>query len=90
MVQEPSIEFAREPIGWPVYNKILTHRNTQRYVDRQLAPFNDDIHGWSNYLPVLAKVAELLESGYHDQCALSVFFFSDGKSTDHKSLGIRQ
>eukprot|EP00956_Cyclotella_meneghiniana_P016759 scaffold26736_cov59-Cyclotella_meneghiniana.AAC.3 len=28
----------REPINWEIYNKILTHRNTDKFVDRQRAP----------------------------------------------------
>ena len=82
------MEFSREPIGWPVYNQILTHRNTDRFTDRQLAPYMDEMNGHSNFLPALAKVGELLQLGHHDECALSVFFFSDGRSSDHKTQGI--
>ena len=85
---QPSIEFSREPISWLVYNRILAHRNTQRYVDRKNAPLMDELTGGSNYLPALEKVHQLLKSGYHDQLALSVYFFSDGKSTDHMELGV--
>lgn len=84
----PRIDFSREPICWPVYNKILGHRNTQRYNDRQHPPLRDAMLGESSYLPVLEKVHQLLNEGYHDKLALSVYFFSDGKSTDHIKLGV--
>ena len=48
----------------------------------------DEVNGHSNFLPALAKVGELLQLGHHDECALSVFFFSDGRSSDHKTQGI--
>ena len=84
----PSTEFSREPISWSVYNKILAHRNTQKYSDREYAPHRDDLMGGSNYLPTLEKVHELLDLGYHSDLALSIYFFSDGMSTDHKKLGV--
>jgi len=86
--EKASIEFEREPIGWSVYNKLLTHRNQEKYVNRKQAPFFDDFTGGSNYLPALEKVEQLLEKGYHEHLALSIFFFSDGKSTDHMKLGV--
>ncbi|KAL7542140.1 hypothetical protein ACHAXR_011560 [Thalassiosira sp. AJA248-18] len=86
--ERPSIEFSREPIGWPVYNKILTHRNKDKYVNRQHAPYMDEVLGGSNYLPALKAAQELLELGHHDKCAKSIFFFSDGRHTDHMKLGI--
>jgi hypothetical protein len=85
---KPSVEISREPISWPVYNKILAHRNTQYYKDREHAPFRDAMWGMSNYLPALEKVHQLLNEGYHDKLALSVYFFSDGESTDHMKLGV--
>ncbi|KAL7545059.1 hypothetical protein ACHAWF_008424 [Thalassiosira exigua] len=85
---QPSVEFSLEPIGWPVYNKILRHRNKDSYVDRQTAPFMDGALGQSNFIPALNKALELLEKISHDQCASSLFFFSDGKSTDHQKQGI--
>ena len=88
LFQEPTVEFSREPIGWPVYNQILSHRNTDRFVDRQTDPFWDEMCGQSNFLPTLAKVGELLQLGHHVELALSVFFFSDGRSSDHKTQGI--
>jgi len=86
--ETPSVEFSREPIGWPVYNKILAHRNKDSYHGRQTAPAIDEILARSNYLPALESASRLLEDGHHDACALSIFFFSDGRSTDHTKLGI--
>ena len=73
--EHTSVEFSREPISWSIYNRILAHRNTQRYVDRKNAPYWDEIRGDSNYLPVLEKVHQLLNEGYHDKLALSMYFF---------------
>ncbi len=82
-----SVEFSREPIGWPVYNKILEHRNKQTYTSRRFSPEMDALMGGSNYLPALQKAKDLLSLGYHDKLALSLFFFSDGCATDYKELG---
>ena len=71
-----------------MYNKILTHRNKDSYANRRYAPSMDEVMGGSNYLPALQKARELLELGSHGACAISMFFFSDGRSTDHKKLGI--
>lgn len=84
----PITDFSREPVSWSVYNKILAHRNTQKYSHREYAPHWDDLMGGSNYLPTLEKVQQLLDLGYHSNLALSVYFFSDGRSTDHKKLGV--
>ncbi|KAL7471353.1 hypothetical protein ACHAXS_011667 [Conticribra weissflogii] len=86
--ERPTVEFSREPIGWPIYNKILAHRNKDSFVSRQSLPAYDAIFGQSNFIPALEEAKKLLETGYHDQCALSLFFFSDGKSTDHQKLNI--
>jgi len=83
-----SVEFSREPIGWPVYNEILSRRDKQDYRSRQFAPQMDELTGGSNYLPALKQAKDLLNSGCHDQLALSLFFFSDGRSTDHMKLGV--
>lgn len=80
---EASVEFSREPIGWPVYNKILSHRNKQSYKSRQFSPEMVII-----YLLSLRKAKDLLSSGCHDKLAVSLFFFSDGMATDHKKLGV--
>ena len=85
---KPTVELSREPISWNVYNKILSHRNTDTFVNRQHAPSNDQIFGCSNFIPALEKAHELLQEGHHDQLALSLFFFSDGQSTDHMKAGM--
>lgn len=85
---EASVEFSREPIGWPVYNKILKHRNTQNYKSRQFAQEVDDRTEGSNFLPALRQAKKLLSFGFHEKLALSLFFFSDGMATDHKKLGV--
>jgi hypothetical protein len=84
---KPTVEITRESISWEVYNKILAHRNTDKFVDRRYAPSHDQIFGQSNFIPALTKAQELLKDGHHDQLALSLFFFSDGQATDHMKMG---
>lgn len=83
-----SAEISREPIDWVVYNNILQHRNCDKYWQRKDAPVHDQILAQSNYLPALDKAFDLLKDGYHDKCAMSLFFLFDGASTDHQKLGI--
>ena len=83
-----TVEIEREPVGWPVYNKLLSHRNGDKFVDRQSAPWNDYKYSQSNYLPALDKAINLLEKGHHDACALCLFFYSDGCPTDAGNLSI--
>lgn len=47
------VEIDREPIDWIVYNKLLSHRNTDRFDDRKTAPSFDILCSQSNYLPAL-------------------------------------
>jgi len=86
----PSVAIDREPIGWPVYNMFLSHRNTDTFVNRKLSPFYDEYHSQSNFLPALKKAKELLQTGHHDAAPVSLFFFSDGQSTDSDRLGIHR
>lgn len=79
----PSVEIEREPMGWTIYNKLLKHRNVQKYVDRQFSPSHDQLLGESNFIPALEQADKLLKVGYHEKCAISLFFFSDGRATDH-------
>jgi Alpha-kinase family len=85
-----SVEMEREPVDWLTYNKILSHRNVERFVDRQGAPIFDSMFSQSNYLPALDKAIALLEKGYHDNSAVSLFFFSDGRPSDDTNLSISQ
>lgn len=85
--EQPDIVLKREPIDWITYNKILPHRDRQKYQMRQQAPDIDEQFGHSNFIPALKDAHALLKEGQHDHCALSLFFFSDGISTDHISRG---
>ena len=82
------VEIDREPIDWIVYNKLLSHRNTDRFDDRKTAPSFDILCSQSNYLPALEQASKLLEMAHHENCASSLFFFSDGELTDSSSLMI--
>jgi hypothetical protein len=42
----------------------------------------------SNYLPALDAAAKLLAVGFHETCALSIFFLSDGESTDAREMNV--
>ena len=59
----PSIEFSREPISWLVYNRILAHRNTQRYVDRKNAPLMDELTGGSTLSSCFGKGSSITKFG---------------------------
>lgn len=83
-----SIEFSHEPMGWVAYNKILAHRNKDKFVERQYSPHFDKLHAQSNYLPALDKAHELLQGLNHEKSALSLFFFSDGSPTDDQNKRI--
>lgn len=67
------VVFEREPMGVVLYNKFV------------------DLHDYStprshgNYLPALDTVEDLITSGSHGWCALSLLFLSDGRPSDHST-----
>lgn len=84
------VRIHREPMGWPLYNQLLSFRNTDTYEDRQSAPHQDAQLAQSNYLSAIDQVMDLLNhhDGNKDQCAVSLLFYSDGCPTDPKHYGI--
>lgn len=65
--------FEREPMGLVLYNRFVElHDNS-----------TPRSHG--NYLPALDLVEEVITSGVHGSCALSLLFLSDGRPSDHSS-----
>lgn len=62
----------RAPINWDTYNAFV-----------ELA--DDELRGKShgNYIPALKLVYDILTESSDDNCALLVFFLSDGKPSDH-------
>ncbi|KAG7371673.1 alpha-kinase family protein [Nitzschia inconspicua] len=83
------IVFEREPVSWILFNKLLKRRDIEkRFVDREYGRVTDSIHYDSNYLPALEEAEKILQKGFHDDCALSLFFISDGSPTDAGHLGI--
>jgi hypothetical protein len=62
----------RAPINWDTYNTFV-----------ELA--DDELRGKSNgnYVPALELVNDILNESSNDNCALLVFFLSDGKPSDH-------
>jgi hypothetical protein len=78
------IVFSREPISWVLYNKLLARRDSRLFKDREVAKSLDVqvSQGDSNYLPALALARQLLGTGMHETCALSLFFLSDGAPSD--------
>jgi uncharacterized protein YegL len=84
-----SVVFVREPTSWVLFNKLLDRRAISRtYNRRELEKWHDMTLCDSNYLPALEKAEELLQSGIHDDCALSMFFISDGEPTDARKKGL--
>lgn len=83
-----TIIFRKEPISWVLYNKLLNRRDRSGYLTRTLGKTTDTIWCESNYLPALIAAEELLAFENHEDCALSMFFLSDGEPTDaaHNSL----
>lgn len=82
------IVFSREPISRVLYNKLLSRRDSRLFKVREVAKSLDtDVsQGDSNYLPALALAKELLGTGIHDTCALSLLFLSDGAPSDAAGL----
>jgi len=61
-----------EPIDWVLYNKFLDMREWTTARPR----------GPGNYMPALELAGDLLKLNSCGGCALSLFFFSDGKPSD--------
>lgn len=82
------IIFRKEPISWVLFNKLLNRRDRSGYLTRTLSQHSDTVYCESNYLPALIVAEELLALENHEDCALSMFFLSDGEPTDaaHNSL----
>jgi hypothetical protein len=80
--------FEREPVSWELYNKLLARRDVRTFVAREGAMMSDMYGCDSNYLPALDEAERLLMRGYHENCALSLFFLSDGAPSDAKKLGL--
>ena len=78
--------FSREPISWVLYNKLLSRRDERNYVSRVSDKCSDRFD--SNYLPALDNAEKLLDSGDHDNCALSLLFLSDGAPSDKNMNGL--
>jgi len=85
---DATVDVERESIDWLIYNKSLYHRNSDRFVHRRNAPEIDALLAGSNYLPAMEQAHRRLVAADHDNCAPSLFFFTDGQPTDHKKLRI--
>ena len=80
--------FEREPISWVLFNKLLSRRDSAGFNTRKLGPMMDILCSDSNYLPALDAAEKLLAQGNHEDCALSMFFVSDGEPTDAAHQGL--
>jgi hypothetical protein len=69
----PTVVFEREPITWILYNTIVVLAN------------RNDTRNHGNYYRSLSKAFEILDdhSKLQPKCALGLFFFSDGRPSDH-------
>ncbi|CAB9509723.1 myosin heavy chain kinase [Seminavis robusta] len=84
------VVFKREPARWVLYNKVLNRRDSRPFVDRERHRMRDSsfFQGDSNYLPALKMAEELLAIDFHEDCALSIMFLSDGAPTDAQTNGL--
>ena len=71
MRNEATIVFEREPISWQLYNRFCSLRDQQ------------DTKQHGNYYPSFASAFNILRAHLTDaNCALCIFFFSDGAPSD--------
>jgi len=82
------VVFTREPVSWVLYNKLLSRRDGQGFLSRQVARDQDVAKCDSNYLPAIEKARSLLSIDDHDECALSLFLLTDGAPTDARMMGL--
>lgn len=82
------VVFTREPVSWVLYNKLLSRRDGQCFQTREVARNRDLATCDSNYLPAIEEAQGLLSIGDHDECALSLFFLTDGAPTDARNMGL--
>jgi hypothetical protein len=82
------VVFTREPVSWVLYNKLLARRDGRRYIEREQIKMREHHRCDSNYLPALEAAEKLLLTNYHDNCALSLLFLSDGAPSDARELGL--
>jgi hypothetical protein len=80
--------FTREPVSWVLYNQLLSRRDSSTFATREGGRMRDAVFCDSNYLPALDAAAKLLAVGFHETCALSIFFLSDGESTDAREMNV--
>jgi hypothetical protein len=83
-----TIIFEREPVSWVLFNKLLSRRDKRTYIVRELYKNRDALSCDSNYIPALVEAHHLLKEEIHEDCALHLFFLSDGAPTDSSHLKI--
>jgi hypothetical protein len=71
----PTIVFQHEPLSWILFNKFYDLWE------------NDGAKSHGNYLPAITLALKILDLNTSNQCALSLYFLSDGKPSDHLSSG---
>ena len=86
--EKATVVFAREPVSWVLYNKLLERRDSRTFVSRESTKYRELHRCDSNYLPALDAARELLARDCHEGCALSLFFLSDGAPSDARNLGL--
>ena len=83
-----TVVFRREPVSWVSYNKLLERRDNSTFTVREHAKSFDTIKCDNNYLPALEEAESLLAESFHEDCALTLFFLSDGAPTDSLHLSL--
>jgi hypothetical protein len=81
------VVFEREPCSWVLFNKLLARRESGNFIARQDIAQREIYRPDSNYLPAFAMADSLLEVDRHDECALALFFLSDGAPSDARQNG---
>jgi hypothetical protein len=85
--QEARAVLIREPVSWYLFNTLLERRNSNDFKTRENSKMLEYRRSDSNYLPALELANSLLEQQFHDECALAMFFLSDGEPSDARANG---
>ena len=86
--KKANVVFKQEPVSWLLFNTLLSRRDSRKYKAREFDKSVDACYCDSNYLPGLVEAHKLLGIEIHEDCALHLFFLSDGAPTDSSHLRV--
>ena len=75
MKDGPTVVFENEPITWELYNTFVEISKRK------------DARSHGNYYPSFVAAFDCLRQNDHPACALSLFFLTDGRPSDHTTTG---